>query len=69
MPGEMPVMIACEVSGPGERRLVTRLDLLDLATKSFAADAPTLILVGAAVMLAGGAAALPANSSRAAYGQ
>src|SRR3546814_14617910 len=24
MPGEMPVMIACEVSGPGERRLVPR---------------------------------------------
>lgn len=69
MPGEMPVMIAYEVSGPGERRLVTRLDLLDLATKSFAAGAPTLILVGAAVMLAGGAAALPANSSRATYGQ
>ncbi|HWV60697.1 MAG TPA: uroporphyrinogen-III C-methyltransferase, partial [Sphingopyxis sp.] len=69
MPGEMPVMIACEVSGPGERRLVTRLDLLDLATKSFAADAPTLILVGAAVMLAGSAPALPANSSRATYGR
>ena len=69
MPGEMPVMIACEVSGPGERRLVTRLDLLDLATKSFAADAPTLILVGAAVLLAGGAAALPANASSAASGR
>src|SRR3546814_13792048 len=67
MPGEMPVMIACEVSGPGERRLVTRLDLLDLATKSFAADAPTLILVGAAVMLAGSAAALPTDASRAAH--
>ena len=65
MPGEMPVMIACEVSAPGERHLVTRLDLLDLATKSFAADAPTLILVCAAVMLAGGMPALPANASRA----
>ena len=69
MPGEMPVMIACEVSGPGERRLVTRLDLLDLATKSFAADAPTLILVGAAVILAGSAPALPTDTSRAAYGR
>src|SRR3546814_6961167 len=67
MPGEMPVLIAFEVSGPGERRLVTRLDLLDLATKSFAADAPTLILVGAAVMLAGSAAALPTDASRAAH--
>lgn len=49
MPGAIPVMIACDVSGPEERRLATRLDLLELATKSFAADAPTLILVGAAV--------------------
>lgn len=49
MSGDMPVMIACDVSGPGERRLATRLDLLELATRSFAAGAPTLILVGAAV--------------------
>ena len=53
MPGEMPVMIACHVSGPDERRLATRLDLLELATKSFAGDAPTLILVGAALVGAG----------------
>lgn len=63
MPGETPVMIACEVSGPGERRLVTRLDLLDLATKSFAADAATLILVGAAVTLASSAPAEPMAKS------
>src|SRR3546814_20975502 len=62
MPGEMPVMIACEVSGPGERRLVTRLDLLDLATKSFPADAPPPILVGSAVILAGSAGGLPPNA-------
>ncbi|HWV61222.1 MAG TPA: uroporphyrinogen-III C-methyltransferase, partial [Sphingopyxis sp.] len=49
MTGNTPVMIACHVSAPDERRLATRLDLLELATKSFAADAPTLILVGAAV--------------------
>lgn len=49
MTGDTPVMIACNVSTPDERRLATRLDLLELATKSFAADAPTLILVGAAV--------------------
>lgn len=49
MPGDIPVMIACDVSGTGERRLATRLDLLELATRSFAADAPTLILVGEAV--------------------
>ncbi len=52
MPGAMPVMIACHVSSSEERRLATRLDLLDLAVKSFAADAPTLILIGAAVALA-----------------
>ena len=49
MSGDIPVMIACDVSGPGERRLATRLDLLELATRSFAADAATLILVGEAV--------------------
>ncbi len=57
MPGVMPVMIACNVSAPDERRLATRLDLLDLATRSFAAATPTLILVGAAVSLAETAAA------------
>lgn len=49
MPGATPVLIACHVSAPEERQLATRLDLLELATKSFAADAPTLILIGAAV--------------------
>lgn len=57
MPGATPVMIACHVSGRDERRLATRLDLLELATGSFAATAPTLILVGAAVSLAEPAAA------------
>lgn len=52
MSGDTPVMIACHVSAPEERRLATRLDLLELATKSFATDAPTLILIGAAVALA-----------------
>ncbi|MFN4097177.1 MAG: uroporphyrinogen-III C-methyltransferase [Sphingomonas sp.] len=49
MVGDTSVMIACHVSGPAEQRLTTRLDLLELATRSFAADAPTLIVVGAAV--------------------
>lgn len=49
MAPDTPVMIACEVSGPDERRLATRLHLLELATRSFAADAATLILVGSAV--------------------
>lgn len=38
---------------PEEKRLSTRLDLLHLATRGFAADAPTLIFVGAAMTLAG----------------
>src|SRR3546814_11330043 len=38
MPGEMPVMIACEVSGPGERRFVTRRDVPHHAPKSFASS-------------------------------
>ncbi|KTE01956.1 uroporphyrin-III methyltransferase [Sphingopyxis sp. H038] len=52
MPGDMPVMIACNVSRADEQRLTTRLDLLGLATRALANDAPTLILVGAAVALA-----------------
>lgn len=52
MPADMPVMIACNVSRADEQRLTTRLDLLGLATRALASDAPTLILVGAAVMLA-----------------
>ncbi len=52
MPGDMPVMIACNVSRADEQRLTTRLDLLGLATRALANDAPTLILIGAAVMLA-----------------
>lgn len=64
MRGDMPVIIACHVSAPGERRLATRLDLLELATGSFAADAPTLILVGAAVAMAELAPASPENVAR-----
>ncbi len=52
MPASTPVMICCDVSLPGERRLATRLDLLDLATRALSGDAPTLILVGEAVALA-----------------
>lgn len=62
MPGATPVMIACHVSGPEERRLATRLDLLELATKSIAVDAPTLILIGAAVAMTEGAAAIATDS-------
>jgi len=44
-----PVQIACNISLPDEKILATRLDLLGLATRAFAADAPALILIGEAV--------------------
>ncbi|MGV1683594.1 uroporphyrinogen-III C-methyltransferase [Sphingopyxis sp. NJF-3] len=44
-----PVLVACDVSRADEQRLATRLDLLGLAVRALAADAPTLILVGEAV--------------------
>lgn len=47
--GATPVLIACNISLPGETMLATRLDLLGLAVKAVAADAPTLILVGEAM--------------------
>ncbi|MCA1196422.1 uroporphyrinogen-III C-methyltransferase [Sphingomonas sp. R647] len=46
-----PVLIACNVSLGTEKRLSTRLDLLDIATRAFAEDAPTLILIGEAVRI------------------
>ena len=44
-----PVLIACNVSLTDEKRLSTRLDLLDIATRAFTDRAPTLILIGQAV--------------------
>lgn len=61
-------MIACDVSSPDERRLATRLDLLELATKSFSAEAPTLILVGAAIAQSEPAAARLDTIARSAQG-
>ncbi|MBL8649327.1 MAG: uroporphyrinogen-III C-methyltransferase [Sphingopyxis sp.] len=63
MRSDTPVMIACDVSAPEERRLATRLDLLELATRSFAAHAPTMILIGAAIALADPPAAFPTNTA------
>lgn len=48
-----PVLIACDVSLPHERRLATRLDLLGVAVRAFAEDAPTLILIGDALRAEG----------------
>lgn len=49
-----PVLIACDISLPGERMLRTRLDLLPIATRAIAEDSPTLLLVGEAVTFSGG---------------
>ena len=68
MAGDVPVMIACNVSAPDERRLATRLDLLELATRSFAADAPTLILVGQAVEQGGAPLAISDIKARQVHG-
>ncbi|WP_206431051.1 hypothetical protein [Sphingomonas koreensis] len=38
---------------PHERRLATRLDLLGVAVRAFAEDAPTLILIGDALRAEG----------------
>jgi hypothetical protein len=51
MSPDTPAMIACNVTRVDEQRLTTRLDLLGLATSALTKDAPTLILVGAAVLL------------------
>jgi uroporphyrin-III C-methyltransferase len=47
--GATPVLVACDVSLPGEQYLQTRLDLLPLAVRAIADGRPTLILVGEAV--------------------
>ena len=44
-----PVLITCDASLPQEQRLRTRLDLLPLVVGGFAADRPTLLLIGDAV--------------------
>lgn len=51
--GATPVLIACDVSLPGERLLHTRLDLLPIAVGAIAEDKPTLLLVGEAVTRTG----------------
>lgn len=43
-----PVLVACDISLPGEMLLRTRLDLLPLAVRAIADDRPTLIVVGEA---------------------
>lgn len=49
MSGGTPVLVAVNVSLPGERLVFTRLDLLPLSVAALAEDAPTLLLIGQAV--------------------
>lgn len=49
LPGSTPALVTCDASLPHERQLRTRLDLLPLVASAFAADSPTLILIGEAV--------------------
>ncbi len=52
---DTPVLIACNVSLPGETLLRTRLDLLPLVARGFASGSPTLILIGEAMRAEAGA--------------
>ncbi|WP_159982429.1 MULTISPECIES: uroporphyrinogen-III C-methyltransferase [unclassified Novosphingobium] len=54
LPGSTPALITCDASLPQEQQLRTRLDLLPLVAQAFAADRPTLILIGEAVAQADG---------------
>ncbi len=49
MPGTTPVLVAENVSLPGERLLHTRLDLLSIAARAMG-DGPALLLIGAATL-------------------
>jgi uroporphyrin-III C-methyltransferase len=58
-----PVIVACDISLPGETRLQTRLDLLPFAVAAIADDRPTLIIVGEAVAPLGMAMAQAAGTN------
>lgn len=49
MRGATPVLIAANVSLPGERLVFTRLDLLPLTIRSIGGDGPALLLIGDAM--------------------
>jgi len=49
MAAETPVLVAVNATLAEERLVSTRLDLLPLSVRALAEDAPTLILIGAAV--------------------
>lgn len=58
-----PVIVACDISLPGETKLQTRLDLLPFAVATIADDRPTLIIVGEAVAPPGTAMARVAGTN------
>jgi uroporphyrin-III C-methyltransferase len=47
--GDTPVLIAADVSLPGERLVFTRLDLLPFTVAAIAGESPALLLIGEAV--------------------
>ncbi|MES2441520.1 MAG: uroporphyrinogen-III C-methyltransferase [Pseudomonadota bacterium] len=64
MPAETPVLIAAEVSLPGERLLFTRLDLLSLGVASIGGKGPAILLIGEAARGNGGAGGSKATAAR-----
>ena len=61
---DTPVALVENASLPGERQLVTRLDLLPLAARTALGDGPALLLIGEAIAEAGASrGALPAATA------
>jgi uroporphyrin-III C-methyltransferase len=63
LPGETPVALVESASLPGERRIVTRLDLLTLAARTLGSG-PAVLLIGDAVSAAPLSAPVPAARDR-----
>lgn len=49
LPGSTPALMVCDASLPGQQMLHTRLDMLPIIARMFAAGRPTMLLIGAAV--------------------
>lgn len=61
--GDLPVLVAVDVSLPTERLLRTRLDLLGLTTASLSDDDPVVLIIGEAVGTGAGLAERDASIS------
>lgn len=55
LPADTPVALLENVSLPGERRFLTRLDLLPLAARTALGDGPAILLIGQALGAGAGA--------------